>query len=134
MSDFSASAASAASSAASSALGGTTPSANGGITDAKKLHEVSQQFEAIFVRQMLAESRKSNLGDQLFSGQGTDTFREMQEQSIAAATTKSGGMGFAKMIEKKLASQLHIGTGTTGATTTTTGFPISGPTAIGKKD
>jgi flagellar protein FlgJ len=45
------------------------------------LHEVAQQFEAIFVRQMLAEARKSNMGDTLFSNQGTDTFREMQEQT-----------------------------------------------------
>lgn len=134
MSDISATAASAASSAASSALGGTTPSANGGITDAKKLHEVAQQFEAIFVRQMLAESRKSNLGDQLFSGQGTDTFREMQEQTIASATTKSGGLGFAKMIEKKLASQLHIGTGSTTSGASAPGAYGANPIALGKKD
>lgn len=134
MSDISATAGA----AASSALGGTAPSANGGITDAKKLHEVAQQFEAIFVRQMLAESRKSNLGDQLLSGQGTDTFREMQEQTIATATTKSGGLGFAKMIEKKLASQLNIGSpATTTGATTTTGFALPGataPIAIAKKD
>jgi len=95
----------AAAGAASSAMAGTAPGATP-PTDAKKLHEVAQQFEAIFVRQMLAEARKSNMGDTLFSGQGTDTFREMQEQTIAAATTKSGGLGFAKMIEKQLTAQM----------------------------
>ncbi|WP_068090772.1 rod-binding protein [Novosphingobium rosa] len=130
MSDISASAAT----AASSALGGASPGV-GGITDAKKLHEVSQQFEAIFVRQMLAESRKTNLGDELFGGQGTDTFREMQEQTIAASTTKAGGLGFAKLIEKKLASQLHIGGTTATASSATTGAAYgSTPIAIGKKD
>jgi flagellar protein FlgJ len=95
----------AAAGAASSAIGGTTP---GGAlpNDAKKLHEVAQQFEAIFVRQMLAEARKSNMGDTLFSSQGTDTFREMQEQAFASATTKAGGLGFAKMIEKQLTAQM----------------------------
>ncbi len=135
MSDMSASAASAASSAASSALAGTSPAGVGGITDAKKLHEVSQQFEAIFVRQMLAESRKTNLGDELFGGQGTDTFREMQEQTIASATTKAGGLGFAKLIEKKLASQLHIGGNATTTSSATTGAAYgTSAIAIGKKD
>ncbi|WP_206238354.1 rod-binding protein [Novosphingobium terrae] len=133
MTDISATAAS----AASSALGGTSPGV-GGITDAKKLHEVSQQFEAIFVRQMLAESRKTNLGDELFSGQGMDTFREMQEQTIATATSKSGGLGFAKLIEKKLASQLHIGSGattTSGATSSASSAVYGASTnALGKKD
>jgi peptidoglycan hydrolase FlgJ len=95
----------AAAGAASSAMAGASPSlAQTG--DAKKLHQAAQQFEAIFVRQMLAEARKSNMGDELFSNQGTDTFREMQEQAFAAATTKAGGLGFAKMIEKQLSAQM----------------------------
>jgi flagellar protein FlgJ len=65
---------------------------------------------------MLAEARKSNMGDTLFSNQGTDTFREMQEQAFAAATTKSGGLGFAKMIEKQLTTQMARTSGAPAAT------------------
>jgi len=96
---------SAAAGAATAAIGPATPGA-AAPADARKLHQVAQQFEAIFVRQMLAEARKSNMGDTLFSSQGTDTFREMQEQAFASATTKSGGLGFAKMIEKQLTAQM----------------------------
>jgi peptidoglycan hydrolase FlgJ len=104
--------------AASTAMGGTTPTA-ANPADAKQLHEVAQQFEAIFVRQMLAEARKSNMGDTLFSNQGTDTFREMQEQTFAQIVTKRGGLGFAKMIEKSLSLQLARTNGAgTGAPTT----------------
>ncbi|MDE1917755.1 MAG: rod-binding protein [Sphingomonadales bacterium] len=86
-------------------MAGTSPSA-AMPTDAKKLHQVAQQFEAIFVRQMLAEARKSNMGDTLFNNQGTDTFREMQEQTFATLITKQGGLGFAKLIEKQLTAQM----------------------------
>ena len=107
-----------ASGAASSAMGGTAPSA-AGATDKTQLHQVAQQFEAIFVRQMMAEARKSHMGATLFSNQGTDTFREMQEQSFAQIVTKQGGLGFAKMIEKSLSLQLARTNGTaTDASTT----------------
>ena len=46
----------AAAGAATKAMGGTAPSA-AAPADVKKLHEVAQQFEAIFVRQMLSEAR-----------------------------------------------------------------------------
>lgn len=95
----------AAAGAASSAMAGTAPG-TAMPTDSKKLHQVAQQFEAIFVRQMLAEARKSNMGDTLFNNQGTDTFREMQEQTFATLITKQGGLGFAKMIEKQLTAQM----------------------------
>lgn len=108
-----------ASGAASTALGSTAPTA-ASPTDAKQVHEVAQQFEAIFLRQMLAEARKSNMGDTLFSNQGTDTFREMQEQTFAQMMTKRGGLGFARMIEKSLNAQLSRTNGAdTGAATTT---------------
>lgn len=107
-----------ASGAASSAMGGATPAA-AAADDAKQLHEVAQQFEAIFVRQMLAEARKSNMGDTLFSNQGTDTFREMQEQTFAQIVTRQGGLGFARMIEKSLSLQMARTNGAdTGASTT----------------
>lgn len=107
-----------ASGAASSAMGGSAPSA-ANPADTRQLHEVAQQFEAIFVRQMMAEARKSNMGDTLFSNQGTDTFREMQEQSFAQIVTKQGGLGFARMIEKSLSLQMARTSGAgTGASTT----------------
>jgi flagellar protein FlgJ len=102
--------------AASTAMGAAAPTA-ADSADKKKLHDVAQQFEAIFVRQMLAEARKSNMGDTLFSNQGTDTFREMQEQTFAQLSTKSGGFGFARMIEQRLGAQLSKTAAADAATT-----------------
>lgn len=82
---------------ASSALQPTQPS------DREKLGEVAQQFEAIFLRQMLAAARKTDFGgNDLFGGQGEDTFREMQDAQFADIASKSGMIGFAGSIEAQL--------------------------------
>ena len=66
--------------------------------------KVAQQFEAIFVRQMLAEARKSHLsGDDLLGGQGMETFRQMQDDRFADIAAERGSFGLAKMIEAQLA-------------------------------
>ena len=74
-----------------------------------KLTKVAQQFEAIFVRQMLAEARKSHLSNEsdTLGGQGMDTFRQMQDDRFAdiAAQLARGSFGLAKMIEAQLAKQ-----------------------------
>ena len=72
-----------------------------------QLAKAAQQFEAIFVRQMLAEARKSRLsneGDTL-GGQGMDTFRQMQDERFADIASERGAFGLAKMIEAQLAKR-----------------------------
>jgi Rod binding domain-containing protein len=59
------------------------------IEDAKK---VGQDFEAILVRQMLAQA---NLGK---GGYG-----DMANEALASAVTKGGGLGLGKIIEQQLA-------------------------------
>ena len=74
-----------------------------------QLAEVSQQFEAIFVRQMLAEARKSHFGgEELLGGQGMDTFRQMQDEHFADIAAERGSFGLAKMI----AAQMQVTLGT----------------------
>ena len=72
-----------------------------------KLTKVAQQFEAIFVRQMLAEARKSHLAveDDTLGGQGLDTFRQMQDDRFADIAAERGSFGLAKMIEAQLAKR-----------------------------
>jgi peptidoglycan hydrolase FlgJ len=72
-----------------------------------QLTKVAQQFEAIFVRQMLAEARKNHLGgEDLFGGQGMDTFRQMQDDRFADIAAERGSFGLAKMIEAQLSKQV----------------------------
>lgn len=74
----------------------------------ERLAEAATRFEAIFARQMLAAARKADFGgDDLFGGQGDDTFRQMMDERFADILSESGALGFAKTIEQQLAA--HIG-------------------------
>ena len=76
-------------------------------TDREKLAAAARQFEAIFLRQMLAAARKADFGgEKLLGGQGLDTFRTMQDEHFADVAAGTGAFGLAAMIEKQLAAQL----------------------------
>ena len=72
-------------------------------TDREQLAAAARQFEAIFVRQMLAQARKADFGEPLFGGQALDTFRTMQDEHFADIAGKSGALGLASQIEAQLA-------------------------------
>ena len=72
----------------------------------EQLHKAAQQFEAIFVRQMLSTARASNFGNDLLSSQGMDTFNAMQDERFAEIASQSGALGFAKIIEAQLAKRI----------------------------
>lgn len=79
-----------------------------GDTDREKLKVVSKQFEAVFVREMLAAARKSSFGGDggagdIDGGQGLDTFRQLQDERFADVTAQSGTLGLAKIIEDQMA-------------------------------
>lgn len=84
---------------------GSLPQSHG--SDRAKLAAAAKQFEAIFVRQMLAAARKTDFGEPLLGGQGLDTFRTMQDERFADLAAESGAFRLAKQIEAQLAS--HIG-------------------------
>ncbi len=78
----------------------TPPSAN----DQDQLGKAAQQFEAIFLRQMLSAARATDFGgEDLFGGQGEETFREMRDARFAEVASETGAIGLADVIEKQLA-------------------------------
>ena len=83
---------------------GSLPASQG--TDRAQLAEAARQFEAIFVRQMLAAARKASFGEPLLGGQGLETFRTMQDERFAEIAASSGAFGFGAMIERHLAAQV----------------------------
>jgi flagellar protein FlgJ len=75
--------------------------------DRAKLTAAAKQFEAIFVRQMLAAARKTSFGEDLFGSQGMETFRQMQDERFADIAAQTGAFGMAGTIEAQLKSQLE---------------------------
>ena len=92
---------------------GSLPQSHG--TSRDQLAKAAQQFEAIFVRQMLAAARKSDFGGDLLGGQGLDTFRQMQDEHFADLAAQQGSFGLGKLIEGHLAVQLGAGALTSSA-------------------
>ena len=75
-------------------------------TDRDKLAGAAKQFEAIFVRQMLAAARKTDFGGNMLGGEALQTFTTMQDEHFADLVADTGAFGLAKMIEQQLAAQL----------------------------
>lgn len=86
----------------SAALPGMTASPD--ASDREKLAATARQFEAMFLREMLAAARKTDFGgDNLFGSQAMDTFRQLQDEHFADVTAASGTLGLAAMLEAQMA-------------------------------
>ncbi len=73
-------------------------------TERAQLADVAEQFEAIFLRQMLSAAREADFGgEDLFGGQGEETFREMRDARFAELASNTGVLGLAASIEAQLA-------------------------------
>ncbi len=64
------------------------------------LGRVAQQFEAIFLRQMIASMRSPSLGDDLFGSDASNQFRDMSDARLA--DSMAGQFGIAQLLEKQL--------------------------------
>jgi peptidoglycan hydrolase FlgJ len=64
-----------------------------------ELSKAAKQFEAIFLRQMIASMRSPSLGDELFGSEAANQFREMSDARLA--DSMAGQFGIAKMLEKQ---------------------------------
>jgi flagellar protein FlgJ len=88
------------------AAGIASDTAPGG--ERERLGVAAQQFEAILVRQMLAAARSADFGgDELFGGEGEQTFREMRDAEFARVASETGAIGLAAQIEAQLARHLR---------------------------
>ncbi|QSR16571.1 rod-binding protein [Novosphingobium sp. KA1] len=106
-------------------LSGLTPPP--AASDRDRLSATAKQFEAMFVRQMLAAARKADFGgDALFGSQALDTFRQMQDEHFADVTAQSGTLGLAAILEAQMARFLPATQNGTAPAPTPT--PTAAPT------
>jgi flagellar protein FlgJ len=85
----------AAASAPSSSAASSPSSSSSGIRHA------AEQFEALFVGQLLHSVRESSADDSDEDGTNS-TFLELAEEQMAQALTARGGLGMATMVMKEL--------------------------------
>lgn len=70
------------------------------------LKKVAEQFEAIFLRQMLGSMRQAKLADDPLDSSATDSFRELADARTADTIASGHSFGLAQMIERQLASKV----------------------------
>lgn len=71
-----------------------------------ELGKAAKQFEAIFVRQMLAAAHKAKLADGLFDNSAVEQFQTMQDSNLADLVSENGGLGLARTIEQQLSHKI----------------------------
>ncbi len=79
-----------------------------GMGDEAKLREAANEFEAIFIQQMLKTMRKTSLeSDFIKKSEGEKIFRSMLDDHYAILSAKSGRLGLGEMIFQQLRSNLE---------------------------
>ena len=80
----------------------------------EKLKGAAQQFEAVFLRQMIKSMRDASLGDDILGNDGATQFREMSDAKTADEMAKKGTLGVAELLLKQFSPQV-TGTPENGA-------------------
>jgi len=74
------------------------PSALERIDRRASLEEVAQQFEAIFVNELMKTSRAAKLSEDILSNSGTQPFLEMMDQEFSQTISKRNSLGIAEAL------------------------------------
>ncbi len=62
------------------------------------LKVVAEEFESLFVYQMLKSARKAKLSESLFSNQGTETYESLLDQEYSKTLSKKHSFGIAEAL------------------------------------
>ena len=75
--------------------------------DNKDLETVANQFESIFVFQMLKQARQSKLAEGIFSSEAQDTFNNMLDMEYSEILSNKNNFGIADALIKQFQSHIH---------------------------
>ena len=74
-----------------------------GVSDDAKLREAANDFEAIFIQQMLKTMRKTSFeSDLLPKSEAEKVFQSLLDEQYALLSAKSGSLGLSEMIYQQL--------------------------------
>ena len=74
---------------------GTGPSVE---AQREQLRQAAQQFEAIFLRQMIGSMRNARLAEDVFGSSSSEQFRDMGDAQLADSMSRQGSFGIAEML------------------------------------
>lgn len=82
---------------ARAASGGTPPA------EVARTRRAAQDFEALFVHQILASMRQASVaGGGLLSGSGQKLYQDMMDDEVARAVSRAGGLGLADLLVRDI--------------------------------
>ena len=85
------------------------PSLTGGRFNQKpqpsNLQEAAEQFEAIFLQQMMAQARKASLAEDIFGNKGTETYNNLLDQERATELAKTLDLGIAEALLRQFGAE-----------------------------
>ena len=74
----------------------------------KDLKNVAEQFESIFVHQMLKQARQSKLAEGIFNSEAQDTFNNMLDSEYSKILSKKNNFGIAEGLIRQFGSHLKV--------------------------
>ncbi|WP_380872559.1 hypothetical protein ACFB49_34840 [Sphingomonas sp. DBB INV C78] len=74
--------------------------------DQAGLKKAAQQFEAVFLRQMISSMRSASLGEDILGSSASDQFRDMSDARTADSMAEKGALGIAEMLMKQFVPQV----------------------------
>lgn len=89
-----------------SSLSATPATQAGSSPEKAALTKVAQQFEAIFLRQMMGAMRSSNLDEGMFDSGATQQFQDMADSRTADAMAQKGSLGIAELLVQQLGARM----------------------------
>ena len=65
------------------------------------MRAAAEQFEALFLQQMMAQARKSSLSEDILSNKGTETYNNLLDQERATELAKTLDLGIAEALMRQ---------------------------------
>lgn len=95
---------------------------NKNVSDSDKIGEVARQFEAVLLRQILQEARKSDSSDDKMA---SGIYNDMINNQMADSISQSGAFGLAKSLQAQLVHQVLPKTASGAAAPTPAATPTT---------
>ena len=85
----------------------TTAASSAPSPEMAKLKKTAQQFEAVFLRQMIGSMRTASGEDGIFDSEATKQFQDMSDAKTAETMAGKGVLGIADMLVKQFGARLN---------------------------